>query len=34
MLSDRLGIEVWHAIVGGSMGGMQAMQWSVIIQNA
>ncbi len=29
MLSDRLGIEVWHAIVGGSMGGMQAMQWSV-----
>jgi len=29
MLSDRLGIEVWHAVVGGSMGGMQAMQWSV-----
>ena len=29
MLSDRLGIEVWHAIVGGSMGGMQAMQWAV-----
>ena len=29
MLSDRLGINVWHAIVGGSMGGMQAMQWSV-----
>jgi len=29
MLSDRLGIEVWHAIVGGSMGGMQALQWSV-----
>nr|WP_262880750.1 homoserine O-acetyltransferase [Psychrobacter sp. ANT_WB68] len=29
MLSDRLGIDVWHAIVGGSMGGMQAMQWSV-----
>src|SRR5699024_11294386 len=29
MLSARLGIEVWHAIVGGSMGGMQAMQWSV-----
>ena len=29
LLSDRLGIDVWHAIVGGSMGGMQAMQWSV-----
>ena len=29
MLSDRLGIDVWHAIVGGSMGGMQALQWSV-----
>ncbi len=29
MLSDYLGIEVWHAIVGGSMGGMQALQWSV-----
>jgi len=29
LLADRLGIEVWHAVVGGSMGGMQAMQWSV-----
>ncbi len=29
MLSDRLGIDCWHAIVGGSMGGMQALQWSV-----
>src|SRR5699024_8843798 len=29
MLSDRLGIEVWHAMVGGSVGVMQAMQWSV-----
>ncbi len=29
MFSDRLDIEVWHAIVGGSMGGMQALQWSV-----
>ncbi len=33
MLSDRLGIEVWHAIVGGSMGGMQALQWSVNYPN-
>ena len=29
MLSDRLGIDKWHAIIGGSMGGMQALQWSV-----
>ncbi len=29
MFSDRLGIETWHAIVGGSMGGMQALQWSI-----
>lgn len=29
MLSDRLEIKKWHAIVGGSMGGMQALQWSV-----
>ena len=27
--SDYLGIDIWHAIVGGSMGGMQAMQWSI-----
>ena len=33
MLSDRLGINVWHAIVGGSMGGMQALQWSVDYPN-
>lgn len=29
MLSDYLGINKWHAIIGGSMGGMQALQWSV-----
>ena len=29
MLADYLGIEIWHAIVGGSMGGMQALQWSI-----
>lgn len=29
MLSDRLGIQKWHAVVGGSMGGMQALQWAV-----
>ena len=30
MLSDRLGIEVWYSIIGGSLGGMQALQWSDI----
>lgn len=28
-LSDELGIEQWAAIVGGSLGGMQVMQWSI-----
>jgi homoserine O-acetyltransferase len=29
LLSDALGIECWAAIAGGSLGGMQAMQWSM-----
>lgn len=28
-LSDLLGIEQWAAVVGGSLGGMQAVQWSI-----
>jgi homoserine O-acetyltransferase len=28
-LSDRLGIEKWAAVVGGSLGGMQVLQWSI-----
>jgi homoserine O-acetyltransferase len=28
-LSDYLGIDCWAAIVGGSLGGMQVLQWSV-----
>ncbi|HKJ94081.1 MAG TPA: homoserine O-acetyltransferase [Gammaproteobacteria bacterium] len=28
-LADRLGIERWAAVVGGSLGGMQAMQWAI-----
>ena len=28
-LSDRLGIEKWAAIIGGSLGGMQVLQWSI-----
>ncbi len=29
MLADYLGIETFAAVVGGSLGGMQAMQWAI-----
>ena len=29
LLADRLGIEQWAAVVGGSLGGMNAMRWAV-----
>ncbi|WP_152208549.1 homoserine O-succinyltransferase MetX [Marinobacter changyiensis] len=29
LLADRLGIHCWAAVVGGSLGGMQALQWSL-----
>ncbi len=28
-LADRLGIQQWAAVVGGSLGGMQALRWSI-----
>jgi homoserine O-acetyltransferase len=28
-LADRLGIERWAAVIGGSLGGMQALRWAV-----
>ncbi len=28
-LADRLGIEAWAAVMGGSLGGMQALQWAL-----
>ena len=28
-LSDRLGIERWATVLGGSMGGMQSLEWAV-----
>jgi homoserine O-acetyltransferase len=28
-LADALGIESWAAVVGGSLGGMQALRWSI-----
>lgn len=29
-LADHLGIRRWHSVVGGSMGGMQALEWGVM----
>lgn len=29
LLADYFGIETWAAVVGGSLGGMQALQWSI-----
>ncbi len=28
-LADALGIEKWAAVIGGSLGGMQALQWTI-----
>lgn len=28
-LADRLGIHAWAAVIGGSLGGMQAMRWAL-----
>ena len=28
-LADRLGIDIWAAVMGGSLGAMQALQWSI-----
>ncbi len=28
-LADHLGIDAWAAVVGGSLGGMQALQWTI-----
>jgi homoserine O-acetyltransferase len=29
-LADAVGVPRWHAVVGGSMGGMQALEWAVM----
>lgn len=29
LLADYLGIKTWAAVVGGSLGGMQALQWAI-----
>ncbi len=32
MLADRLGVNVWYAIIGGSLGGMHYNgQWTILI---
>lgn len=32
-LSDELGIERWLTVIGGSMGGMQVLEWAVMYPN-
>lgn len=29
LLADKLGIDQWAAVIGGSLGGMQALQWTI-----
>lgn len=29
-LTDHLGIDAWRCVIGGSMGGMQALEWAVM----
>ncbi len=28
-LADHLGVLVWHSVIGGSMGGMQVLEWGI-----
>lgn len=28
-LADHLGVERWHSVIGGSMGGMQVLEWAI-----
>ena len=28
-LADHLGVAQWHAVIGGSMGGMQVLEWAI-----
>lgn len=30
LLSDELGVSAWASVIGGSMGGMQALEWAVM----
>ena len=33
-LTKALGISKWHAVIGGSMGGMQALEWAITYPDA
>ena len=33
LLCDHLGISKWHMVAGGSLGGMQALQWAISYPN-
>ena len=33
-LADRLGIRQWAAVMGGSLGGMQALAWAIALSRA
>jgi homoserine O-acetyltransferase len=33
LLADFLDIEIWHSVIGGSLGGMQALRWSIAYPN-
>ncbi|MFT4299735.1 MAG: homoserine O-acetyltransferase [Aeromicrobium sp.] len=30
-VADALGIECWHAVIGGSAGGMRALEWAITV---
>jgi homoserine O-acetyltransferase len=30
VLADHLGVGRWHSVIGGSMGGMQVLEWAVM----
>lgn len=30
LLTDYLDIKIWHSVIGGSLGGMQALKWAMI----
>lgn len=30
VVADELGIRRWHSVIGGSMGGMQALEWGIM----
>ncbi|HEX9258466.1 MAG TPA: homoserine O-acetyltransferase, partial [Acidimicrobiales bacterium] len=32
-LADHLGIHRWHSVIGGSMGGMQVLEWGITYPN-